>query len=205
MNRYLSLILMGCLAWMSAGAQEARELLEQTEQALRRTDGVRALFTVKAGDESADGYICLRGEKFVLETAGVKTWFDGQTQWSYLTTSDEVNVSEPMAEELQAIQPYAWLSLYKQGYRLKMGQATTFRGKAIHEVIMTGTERQDLLCIVLYIDVQTHLPLRVSMAQRGGAVTLVTVRDYALGQRWPDSFFTFDASQYPDAELIDLR
>ena len=188
-----------------ASAQDARSLLEQAERALSGADGIQAYFTVRAVDESAEGTICLRGEKFVLQAEGVKTWFDGKTQWSYLTSSDEVNISEPTAEELQAIQPYAWLSLYKQGYQLKMGQATHFQGTPIQEVVMTGTQRQDLLCIVLYLDKQSHLPLRISMAQRGGAVTVVTIRSYHVGQQWPDSFFTFDSSQYPDAELIDLR
>ena len=201
-------ILVACCLSLLAGmtwAQDARQFLEQTERALSAPDGLQATFRVRAAEQTADGTIWLRGEKFVLETEGAKTWFDGKSQWSYLDSSNEVNLSEPTAEELQAIQPYAWISLYKQDYRLKMGEATHFLGKPIQEVVMTGTKGQDLLCMVLYLDEKTHLPLRISMAQRGGAVTVVTIRSYQMGRHWPDSFFTFDASQYPDAELIDLR
>lgn len=199
--------LAACWLWVAvvASAQDARSLLQQAEKVLSEADGIEAQFAVRAADDTSEGTICLRGEKFVLQAEGVKTWFDGKTQWSYLATSNEVNVSEPTAEELQAIQPYAWLSLYKQGYQLKMGHATHFQGKSIEEVVMTGTQRQDLLCLVLYLDKQSHLPLRISMAQRGGAVTVVTIRSYQMGRQWPDSFFTFDSSRYPDAELIDLR
>ena len=64
----------------------------------------------------------MKGDKFLLETEGVTTWFDGRTQWSYLASSDEVNVSEPTLEELQSINPYSWLSLYKQDYKLKVAK-----------------------------------------------------------------------------------
>lgn len=84
--------------------------------------GIRAGFTVSASTGSSSGSICLKGDKFVLEAGGVTTWFDGHTQWSYLVSSDEVNVSEPTADELQSLNPYAWLSLYRNGYRAEVGK-----------------------------------------------------------------------------------
>lgn len=49
------------------------------------------------------GVIELKGEKFVLKTDDGITWFDGKTQWSYLRSSDEVNISNPTGTELQAL------------------------------------------------------------------------------------------------------
>lgn len=78
-------------------------------------------FTVRTS-EALRRHNPLEGDKFTFRGDGVTTWFDGHTQWSYLSSADEVNVSEPTPEELQSINPYALLSLYEQGYKLKLGE-----------------------------------------------------------------------------------
>ena len=62
----------------------------------------------------------LKGNRFYLNSGGIQSWFDGTTQWSYLESSEEVNVSNPTPEELQTINPYALLSIYKSGYNYKV-------------------------------------------------------------------------------------
>ncbi|MFR9260330.1 MAG: LolA-like putative outer membrane lipoprotein chaperone [Bacteroides cellulosilyticus] len=72
--------------------------MDRTATAFRQAGGIQADFTVQTYAKgvlqgSSVGTIRLKGEKFLLDADGVKTWFDGRTQWSYLTNSDEVNVS----------------------------------------------------------------------------------------------------------------
>ena len=185
---------------------DAKDILDRTAEAFRKAGGVKATFTVRTSEGSSTGAICLKGEKFRLEADGVITWFDGRTQWSYLVSSDEVNISEPTPEELQSINPYALLSLYKHGYKLKLGKSDSARNKSLYEVVMTATDRkQDLLCIILYVDKDTFRPSRISMAQRGGDIAVVTINSYQTGQNYPDSFFVFDKKAYPTAEEVDLR
>lgn len=185
---------------------DAKEVLDRTAQAFSNAGGVRISFTVQAPEGSSAGVIRLKGDKFLLETEGVTTWFDGHTQWSYLASSDEVNLSEPTAEELQGINPYAWLSLYKQGYSLKLGKADNPRLSSLYKVVMTATGRkQDLQCVILYVTKDTYRPERVSMAQRGGDAVVIIINDYHTGEEYPDTLFTFDKKAYPTAEVIDLR
>ncbi len=191
---------------MMAQQPDAKDILDRTAEAFRKAGGVKATFTVRSSEGSSTGVICLKGEKFRLEAGGVTTWFDGRTQWSYLPSSDEVNVSEPTAEELQSINPYALLSLYEHGYKLKMGKGDTLKDKSLYEVVMTATDRkQDLLCIILFVNKETFRPSRISMAQRGGDTAVVIINSYETGQNYPDSFFVFDKKAYPTAEVIDLR
>ena len=72
----------------------------------------------------------------------MKTWFDGHTQWSYVASADEVNVSEPTQEELQTLNPYAWLSLYKQGYRLKLSSVGGKQDKSVYYITMTAADKR---------------------------------------------------------------
>lgn len=203
--------LFGLLLPASAQQLDAKTVLDRTADAFRRAGGVEAEFTVQAtsngvSEGSSTGVIRLQGRKFMLDSEGVKTWFDGRTQWSYLSGSDEVNISEPTADELQSINPYALLTIYKQGYQIRSGSTNAFGGKSIYEVTLTAMDkRQDLQSVNLYIAKDTFQPLRVSMQQRGGGNVVIRITSYKSGQTYHDSFFTFDRKAYPTAEVIDLR
>lgn len=203
--------LFGLLLPVSAQQLDAKEILDRTTDAFRQAGGIQAEFTVRTYakgvlEGTSTGVIRLQGEKFQLDADGVKTWFDGRTQWSYLTGSDEVNVSEPTPEELQSINPYALLSIYKQGYHVKLGKTNTYGGKSAYEVILTATDKkQDLQCVILYVDKATFRPLCISMTQKGGSSVAIRITSYKSGQVYNDSSFTFDKKAYPTAEVIDLR
>lgn len=203
--------LLGLALPVSAQQPDAKEILDRTAVALREAGGIQADFTVRTYSKSklegtSTGLIRLQGEKFQLDADGTKTWFDGTTQWSYLANSDEVNVSEPTPEELQSINPYALLSIYKQGYSMKLGKTNTYGGKPAYEVILTASSRkQDLQCVILYVAKDTFQPLCISLTQKGGSSVAIRITSYKAGQSYANSLFTFDKKAYPTAEVIDLR
>lgn len=206
-NRLLLALWMLCLALPTLAQQpDAKDIMERTAEAFRNAGGIKAAFMVRSPQGTSNGAICLKGEKFLLETEGMTTWFDGKTQWTYVESNDEVNISEPTLEELQSINPYALLYMYKQGYKLKLGKLNNDQDKSTYKVVLTSTDRkQDLQCIILYVAKKTLRPLRVSMAQRNGDTVVIIINSYQTGQTYPDSLFVFDKKAYPAAEVIDLR
>lgn len=185
---------------------DARDILDRAADAFRKEGGVKITFSVRAPEGNTNGSIRLKGDKFLLETEGVTTWFDGRTQWSYLASSDEVNVSEPTPEELQSINPYSWLSLYKQDYKLKVAKTGNVSDDTAYKVVMNATKRsQDIQCIILYIEKGSFRPLKLSMVQRGSKDAAVFINSYQTGKNYDDSLFVFDRKAYPTAELVDLR
>ena len=205
----ICICLFGLALPLSAQKLDAQDILDRTATAFRQAGGIQADFTVQTYAKSilqgsSTGVIRLKGEKFLLDADGVKTWFDGRTQWSYLTNSDEVNISEPTPEELQSINPYALLSIYKQGYHMKLGKA--YGGKPAYEVILTASNRkQDLQCVIIYVTKDTLQPLCISMTQKGGNSVAIRITSYKTGESYNDNLFTFDKKVYPTAEVIDLR
>ena len=198
-----------CLALVSTAsaqgnADSARDVLRRTADAFRRAGGVEASFSVRSPEGRSEGTIRLKGEKFVLEVGGIVTWFDGHTQWTYLPSSDEVNISEPAPEELQGINPYAWLSLYDHGYSLKQ-RPSADAGTCEIELTATAPDAP-IGKLVVRIEKNSWRPVRISLIGAGSTeATVISVHRYHTGLSWPDSLFTFDRKAYPSAEIIDLR
>ena len=191
---------------------QAKVILDKTAEAFRKAGGVKADFTVKAVanglvEGAENGTIQLKGEKFVLKTSDIITWFDGKTQWSYVTKNDEVNVSNPTQEELQQINPYTFLYMYQKGFSYKLGTVKVYQGKAVWEVILTANDKkQELESITLYVTKSTYEPVYIQLQQRGQKTrNEITVTAYQTGLDYADHVFTFDRKAYPTAEVIDLR
>ena len=204
MRKYIFSVLIALLSLPVIAQQQqsqAKVILDKTAEAFRKAGGVKADFTVKAVTNGLvegveNGTIQLKGEKFVLKTSDIITWFDGKTQWSYVTKNDEVNVSNPTQEELQ-----------QKGFSYKLGATKMYRGKAVWEVVLTARDKkQELERITLFVTKDTYEPLYILLQQRGQQTrNEITITSYQTKQNYADQVFTFDKKQYPNAEVIDLR
>ena len=194
-----------CLALPVLAQQEgARDILRRAADTFLREGGVYVSFTLRSSEGLSSGTLRLKGEKFVLEAGGMTTWFDGHTQWTYLPSSDEVNISEPTDEELQTLNPYAWLYLYDREYDLQSLPAETSGQYKIEMSARSAGEQVERL--VLWLDKSGLHPVKFSLTLAGNVEpTLITVRDYRTRQAYTDAMFVFDPGEYPTAEVIDLR
>lgn len=191
-------------------AQKAQDILDKTAGKLKNSGGIEAVFEATAfkGTKetgSASGRIKVKGNKFKIESNSLTTWFDGKTQWTLLAGSDEVNVSTPTAAELQAINPYSFINIYKKGYTATLTKAS-YEGKSVHEVRLVATSKKSSMQkILLTIDPTTLMPLSVRFKNAKGDWTRIRVRSIKTGRKFADAVFTFDAKQHPGIEIIDLR
>ena len=193
-----------CQALPANAQGEARDIVRRAADAFLRSGGVNVSFSLRSPEGQSAGAIRLKGEKFVLEAGGMTTWFDGHTQWTYLPDSDEVNVSEPTDEELQTLNPYAWLSLYDRGYDLKL-LPSEVSGQYKVEMVARSPEAQ-VSRLVLWLDKSGLQPVKFSLTLAGSVEpTVITVLDYRTGQTYADAMFAFNPREYPTAEVIDLR
>ena len=194
-----------CLALPVLAQQEgARDILRRAADTFLREGGVYVSFSLRSSEGLSSGTLRLKGEKFVLEAGGMTTWFDGHTQWTYLPSSDEVNISEPTDEELQTLNPYAWLYLYDREYDLQSLPAETSGQYKIEMSARSVGEQVERL--VLWLDKSGLHPVKFSLTLAGNVEpTLITVRDYRTRQPYTDAMFVFDPGEYPTAEVIDLR
>lgn len=205
---FLTLLLL-CSANIAGLAQSAQEVLDQTASKLKGSGGLQASFeaTTFQGltpSGSATGTIYVQGEKFQIASDQAATWFDGKTMWSLLKGSNEVNVSNPTPEEIQAINPYTFINLYKKGYKATLHR-TDYQGKSCHELnLLSKNKRNAIEEMRIVIDKASSLPLSIRLRQ-GKNWTRIRVNSLSTGKAWNDSFFRFNSKDHPGTEVIDLR
>ena len=95
--------------------------------------------------------------------------------------------------------PYRFINMYKTGYNLGL----TDKGKAYWVHLTARNPKNSVPEIYILIDKKTSHPETIKM-RRGKEWTTVTVRNFKAG-RLADSVFTFNAKEFPHAEVVDLR
>lgn len=207
LNRLTAVLLLAACTIGNTYAQSAREVLDRAAAHITKGSGVKASFkaTQFSGtteNSSTQGTMWMRGRKFKMQTPDMSTWFDGKTEWTMLKGSNEVNVSEPTESEQQAINPYALISIYKKGYALSQKKGE-LRGRPTYVVTMRAKRGQAIAYVIVDVDSSTFKPLCIR-ALRDGDWTRLSILSLTT-DNVPDATFTFPKSEYPNAEVIDLR
>ena len=214
MDRWLTTVglILALLLGFSVGAdaQNAAMLLDKAATQYTQSNGIKATFTLRTagegGGDQLEGTIQMRDDKFRLELPGMITWFDGQTQWSYVERNEEVNVTTPTAEELPFTNPALLLRTYKKGFTaVYKGESTAANGKMAYDIELTPKKKSDLTKVTLQIEKQSSQPVRIVLYTQNGMSSTLQIKQLQTNQNQPDRFFVFNEADYPDAEVIDLR
>ena len=183
----------------SAQAQTATKVLDKAAATVTMKEGVKADFKMSGSMGSTSGTIVIKGKKFHATTPQASVWFDGKTQWTYMKDNDEVNVSNPNESQLQAINPYNFLNLYKKGYK-----ATINSSGSSHVVHLTASSAdRKIKELFITIDKKTYHPTQVKLLQ-GKKWTVFDITNLKK-QTTADAEFRFNAKEFSPAEIIDLR
>ncbi len=200
MKKYL-LLIMFAVAGLSTYAQTATQILNKTASVVGRKGGASANFKISSSKfGSTSGSIAIKGNKFTAHTPQAIVWFDGKTQWSYMKKTQEVNITNPDQAKQMSMNPYTFINIYKTGYRAtitsKSGSNYTIR-------LYAYNQKRTVQEMYITINKKTYIPSQVKMRQ-GNSWSTINVSNFKAKNQ-PNSIFTFNAKDCPQAEVIDLR
>ena len=192
-------LIVSALICVGISAQTAKSVLDKTAASITVKQGVTAKFKMTGSQGSVSGTIAVKGKKFHATTTVATIWFDGKTQWTYMKNNDEVNISTPTEAQLQAINPYNFINLYKNGYDYTLNKAG--RDYIVH---LTATSKDKKIKeLFITVDKKSYHPTQVKLLQ-GKKWIVFDITDLKQ-QNISDSQFRFNAKDFPKAEVIDLR
>lgn len=198
--RNITLMIMLILSTFSSYAISANEILTNATNKYTSSKSISATFNI-INNGSNTGSITIAGDKFVITTAQLSTWFDGKTQWSYAPSANEVNISEPTQEELQQLNPFAIIGSFRNDYNAKL-----LDKKNGYKISLTPKNANPTIKnIVITFNSSTFLPSLIVITTKSNTKATIKVKSINVGNALPASTFTFNASKYPGIEIIDLR
>ncbi|GHT05908.1 hypothetical protein AGMMS49525_13710 [Bacteroidia bacterium] len=155
---------------------------------------------------SFDGTIDVKGAKYHLNVPEMELWFDSKTQWVLQKDFQEVNVSEPGAQEAQQLNPAFLFTLYQKDCSYSYLGEKTENGRKVHEVeLIPQSKKSDLTKVVLQISATDAMPTKMHLFYRNNTENIILINKYRKNLSLPDSFFSFDPQKYPKVDVIDLR
>ena len=213
-TKFILITMLLCIFSSFAEAQKdvkARELLDKTAAIIDSEKGVEIKFDIasivnKQQQNKIQGCISIKKNKFFLQLPSSKTWFDGKTQWTYLPENEEVNLSTPTPEELQSINPYSFIYLYKNGYNYQYAGSKKYNGKNVLEIkLKAQSPNNTIQTVILYVNNYNYQPIYIKMEDKNKNCNTINVLSIKKDINLRDNQFVFNKAQYPNAEIIDLR
>ena len=199
MKKYLAMIAL-LLVCAGAQAESAKRILDKAAASVSNPGGVKAHFQMISKQfGSTNGEIFIKGTKFHATTPDATIWFDGKTQYTYMKGNDEVNISSPTEAQLQAINPYNFINIYKKGYKLSSKQVDN--AYEVHLVAIDKNRKIQEMYII--VDSKSYHPTHVKMKQKDkwSTILISQLKTTTLD----DGIFVFNSKDFPTAEIIDLR
>lgn len=178
---------------------KAQAILDKTAAAYQKANGIKLTF-----DGTQKGTLLLKGSCFYLDCAGVKSWFNGKTQWSYVQQNEEVTISNPTAEEIQSVNPYALITSYKTLFNYRYKGTQTRNGKKGQEIVLTPRQKGEIQSITFTVSAD-YEPIYIGIQLTNGQTQKLNITSYQTNLNLNSTNFSFNAKKYPNAEIIDMR
>lgn len=149
--------------------------------------------------ESEKGHAWLQGEAYKIEMTNQQTISDGTTIWSYLIEDEEVIVSN--ATEGSDNTPLKLLTSLDDSY---VASLTNIDAQGI-AIIELANPNGPYKRVTLKIDTKNNTLKSADIYMEDDSKIVITVEEMKYDQTLDDKFFTFDASQHPNVDVIDMR
>lgn len=196
----------GFWAQSTPGATPA-QILSRAERAIYGAGATEASFessfTSRGGkvDSQLSGRMWVQGERFRLEYGSTTATYSGGELSIYDSVEETLTLMRPSAEELVELNPLHFIRAYQSGFTSKL--LPEVHGQQV--VGFTPKKQGNISSIELTFEPKQGRPTEMRLRSRDGGTLKVVIKDLRTLSRLPDSRFVQRASDYPKAELVDLR
>ena len=151
-------------------------------------------------EDSFQGKIIIKEEKYLLKIEGQEIINDGETIWTYIPELNEVNISTFESDD-QEISLNNVFDLYKDGFE----QNYLSEDNKHHKIeLYPEDESKSYYKILILINKVDFSMYNFSVFDKSNTKYVYKINEFKE-EKIDDSFFIFDSSKYPDIEIIDFR
>ena len=184
---------------------KAVELLDKMSDNYKKMKGFTSSFTYSMNNlnediqDSFEGKISVRNEKYILFIEGQKIINDSKTVWTYIEELNEVTISEfdPSEQEISLNNIF---EIYKEGFTYKyLGIKEDFSMVEIYP----EDEDKSYYKILFKIN-RSNLLESFTVYDNSNSLYIYSINDF-VEEELDATLFSFELENYPDIEVIDFR
>lgn len=191
-------------------AQNADKILGDLSSKTNSYKNIKATFAYKMVNTEADinevtnGTLMVEGDKYNLNIAGQIVISDGETLWTYIPDSEEVQVNEVSEED--GFSPSKLLSSYNEEYNAKMMDDISKEGVSFYQLkLKPKNENSNFDYVILVINKEKMQLADFIIHDFDGNVFSYEIKQFVTDSDIPTGSFKFDKSAHPNVEVIDMR
>ena len=208
MTKLLTTLLIALSTTLFAQDEVAKDVLDKlsatTKAYTNMTIGFDFIFENKSQsiNEQQSGVLVLEGDNFRLEMNEQTIINDGESQWVYLKDINEVQIMEHDPED-DMMSPNKLFTIYEQGYKYTYGGAKAEKGKRLHSIDLFPEESGAFIKVQLLINAAKNQLHKIILFDKNSGTYTYLVTSFKSNTDVKP--FTFNATDYPGVEVIDLR
>ena len=210
MRKTIYLFIVLFIPAMLFAQDDARKILDKAVDVIKSDAGVKMDFTITmcdfSGNEqySDNGVLKIDGEKYALLSKQMKLWCDGETQWSYIASNNEVYISEPNADDARTFSPLHIMELYKEGYKSSIDKKLS--SSKIDVVTLVANARGlEIEKVVLFLNKQTAQPEKMDVYYDSGTLASIEIDSYKSKCKFTTKDFRCREKDFRGVEFVDMR
>ncbi|MEE4197939.1 MAG: outer membrane lipoprotein carrier protein LolA [Bacteroidales bacterium] len=192
---------------------EAKVILDKLSEKTKSYQNIQSDFTIEYKNikdnsyNTSKGSITVKGDKYRLNFMGSESLYNGKTLWSYVAEVNEVNISEPEQNDKDIFSnPQEIFTIYTKDFKYQLMDQFSESGisKAIIDLYPNDIE-EDYSRIRLEINTDKYQLKSVTIFGKDGSHYLINFNHYQTNLDIDSTYFTFNPSDYPGVEVIDMR
>ncbi len=217
MKKYIYILL--CLLYFNVAIEaqmgqdpKAKIILDDIKSNYDNYDAVQMNFTLtlelpEQAPEVQQGVAIQSGDKYKMELDDQAIYSDGTAVWVHLKGNNEVQINDIDIDDSEMMSPTDILKVYESGeYEYAITNTFKEKGVSISEIEFKPTdEDSEYSKMRLTVHSKDNDVKSFKIFSRDGSRYTLDIHEIVTDKVYPADTFVFDASQYEDIYIEDLR
>ncbi len=191
---------------------DAKKILDNVSAKFKTYKTIEAHFVLKIENSAGKdlgtqaGVVNMKDSRYRISFSGQEIYSDGTNIWTYDKAANEVQITkfDPSANTITPQKMFT--NFYDKDFLYKLNGDTKQGTKTVQEIELTPVDKTKAFFKVLVdVDKKTKSIVNTKIFQKTGDRYTYTITSMKTNTNLPDALFVFNAKDYPNVEVIDLR
>lgn len=191
---------------------DAKKILDNVSAKFQTYKTIEAHFVLKIENSSGKvlgtkaGVVNMKDSRYRISVSGQEIYSDGTNIWTYDKSANEVQVTKFDASANTITPQKMFTNFYDKDFLYKLNGESKQGGKIVQEIELTPVDKtRTFFKVLLDVDKKTQSIINTKIFQKTGDRYTYTITSMKTNTNLSDGLFVFNAKDYPNVELIDLR